>query len=168
VPLVIVSPADHGRPPAAVTDFVSLRDIPTTIANIAHPATKSPFAGRSLLPPAPIAAGARAELDDVMVLSELASPNPSDPNQGRSPAYRGPLISLAAGDFVYIRNEGDGGEELFNQREDPAELNNLARAEGMLPVLRRFRDRVPQAKARAPVGTVSGGPPKVAATPIVP
>ena len=80
----------------------------------------------------------------VVVLSELASPNPSDPNHGRSPADRGPLISLAEGDFVYIRNEGDGGEELFNEREDPDELDNLARAEAMLPVLRRFRDHLPQ------------------------
>ena len=61
-----------------------------------------------------------------MVLSELPSPNPIDPNQGRSPAYRGPLISLAEGDFVYIRNEGDGGEELFNEREDARELINRA------------------------------------------
>ena len=56
---------------------------------------------------------------DRRVVSELTGPNPTDPNQGRSPAKRGPLISLAEGDFVYIRNEGDGAEELFNEREDP-------------------------------------------------
>ena len=60
------------------------------------------------------------------------------------------MISLAEGDFVYIRNEGDGSEELFNEREDPDELKNLAGAEAMLPVLRRFRDHLAQAKARAP------------------
>ena len=94
-----------------------------------------------------------------MVLSELASPNPSDPNQGRSPAYRGPLISLAEGDFVYIRNEGDGGEELFNQRDDPDELSNLARDGAMRPVLQRFRDRLRRAKVRArPASRADAGP----------
>ena len=67
------------------------------------------------------------------VISELTGPNPSDPNQGRSPAKRGPLISLAEGDFVYIRNEGDGGEELFNERDDPGELSNQAGAEPCSP-----------------------------------
>ena len=101
------------------------------------------------------------------MLSELASPNPSDPNQGRSPAYRGPLVSLAEGDFVYIRNEGDGGEELFNQRDDPHELANLARDEAMLPVLQRFRDHL---RRRRPMPRRPGIPvlrPRVAAAPEV-
>ena len=59
-------------------------------------------------------------------ISELSAPNPSVPSQGRSPASRGPLVSLAEGDFVYIRNEGDGSEELFNERDDPLELRNLS------------------------------------------
>ena len=42
------------------------------------------------------------------------------------------MISLAEGDFVYIRNEGDGGEELFNRHDDPDELHNIARVEAML------------------------------------
>ena len=56
--------------------------------------------------------------------------------------HRGPLISLAEGDFVYIRNQKNGKEELFNEREDPHELNNRAKAEAMLPLVRRFRDRL--------------------------
>ena len=72
------------------------------------------------------------------MLSELASPNPSNPNHGRSPVFRGSLISLADGDFVYIRNEGDGSEELFNEGEDPDELHNLGQAESMLPGLAAF------------------------------
>ena len=55
-------------------------------------------------------------------LSELEVSNPANPNQGRSPAARGPLVSLAEGDFVYIRNERDGSEELFDERDDPREL----------------------------------------------
>jgi arylsulfatase A-like enzyme len=146
VPLLIVLPADRGRSPIAVEEFVSLRDLPATVVDVIGVRHGSPFPGRSLLALAhtrapPSATAARVDVDDDVVLSELASPNPSDPNQRRSPAYRGPLFSLADGDFVYIRNEGDGGEELFNERDDPDELNNLAGAEAMLPVLRRFRAR---------------------------
>jgi hypothetical protein len=82
------------------------------------------------------------------VISELTGPNPSDPNQGGSPAKRGPLISLAEGDFVYIRNEGDGAEELFNERDDPRELRNQAGVEALQPVLNRFRERVKQLRAK--------------------
>jgi arylsulfatase A-like enzyme len=149
VPLVIVLPGGRGRSPAVVDEFVSLRDIPATIVDVVGPTTRPPFPGRPLTsfrgeksstPEAPVG--------EVAVLSELSSPNPTDPNQRRSPAYRGPLISLAEGDFVYIRNLGDGSEELFNERDDPYELINLARAGAMLPMLQRFRDRLPQATFR--------------------
>ena len=56
-------------------------------------------------------------------------------------------------------------EELFNQRDDPDELNNLARAQAMLPVLRRFRDQLPQAKARASAVVGPGGSSNVAPMP---
>ncbi len=52
------------------------------------------------------------------------------------------MISLAEGDFLYIRNQGDGGEELFNRREDPRELTNRARAGAFEQVLDRFRKDV--------------------------
>jgi arylsulfatase A-like enzyme len=148
VPLLVVPPGGRGRSPAVVEAFVSLRDLPTTIAEVVRPGAKSPFAGRSLTrffrddstsSPATVA--------DELVLSELSSPNPTDPNQGRSPAYRGPLVSLAEGDFVYVYNEGDGSEELFNERDDQYELINHANAGSMLPTLRRFRDRLREAKA---------------------
>jgi arylsulfatase A-like enzyme len=148
VPLLILTPSQ--RPSAAVVrETVSLRDLPATVVDLIGLAQGSPFPGRSLarLWAEPPAADPPAQTEGV--LSELAAPNPSNPNQGRSPAYRGPLISLAEGDFVYIRNEGDGSEELFNQRDDPNEVVNLARAEAMLPVLRRFRDHLVRAKAHA-------------------
>ena len=155
VPLLVVLPARYGSSSqGAVSRFVSLRDVAATIAAFAAPKTKSSFPGRSLLEseiirsssfaPTPGAAGVGA------VLSELASPNPSDPNQGRSPAYRGPLISLAEDDYVYIRTQGNRSEELFNVRDDPNELNDLARDDQMLPVLRRFRDRLKQVLALDP------------------
>ena len=80
-------------------------------------------------------------------ISELSGPNPSLPSQGRSPAARGPLISVAEGDFVYIRNEGDGSEELFHERDDPLELRNRARDETMEPVLKQLRQHLNRARA---------------------
>ena len=86
--------------------------------------------------------------------SELLAPSPRKTNHGRSPADRGPLISVAEGDFVYIRNEGDGAEELFNKREDPHELSNRAGLGTMKPILDRFRNNVAKFRTRG-----SDGPP---------
>jgi arylsulfatase A-like enzyme len=145
--LVIVPPASS-RFQGIVNEIVSLRNLPATIVELVGLEANSPFPGPSLAnlwrrsPPDP---------DSITfdgVISELTGPNPSDPNKGRSPAKRGPLVSLAEGDFVYIRNEGDGAEELFNERDDPDELRNQAGIEAVQPVLKRFRERVNQLKAR--------------------
>ena len=144
VPLVMVLPQGRRRG-VVVNDPVSLRDLPATIADLVGLGTGAPFPGRSLarLGRDPSGSSAAPGAGDP-VLSELADPNPIDPNRGRSPARRGPLISLAEGDFVYIRHQGDGSEELFDERDDPRELINLARAAAMQPVLKRFRDRLDQ------------------------
>ena len=137
---------------------VSLRDLPATIVDLAGLGQGSPFSGRSLAGlwrPSPDGSGATG-LDGAM--SELPSPNPSDPSHGRSPARRGPLVSLAEGDYVYIRNEGDGAEELFDEREDSRELTNRAGNEAMRPLLGRFR---------APSGTVAGEPRRLRAVEVV-
>ena len=53
---------------------------------------------------------------------ELPLPNPMNPNQGCLPLLiEDRFPALADGDFVYIRNEGDGTEEFFNDRDDPGE-----------------------------------------------
>jgi hypothetical protein len=84
------------------------------------------------------------------VISELMASNPTQPNQGRSPASRGPLVSLARGDFVYIRNEGDGSEQLFNERNDPQEIDDRSRFESMRPVLAEFRNRLDLIRRTSP------------------
>jgi arylsulfatase A-like enzyme len=147
VPLVIVPP-EGGRSHGVVSETVSLRSLPATIVELAGLQAGSSFPGPSLAnlwrksSPNPIPSA----LDGV--ISELTAPNPSSPNQGRSPAKRGPLVSLAEGEFVYIRNEGDGAEELFNEREDPSELSNRAGVLALQPVLERFRQRASQLRAR--------------------
>src|SRR5262249_11141606 len=138
VPLLIVPPS--GRPSRGVVDeTVSLRDLPATIVDLAGVGAHSPFPGRSLADlwrnPAPGAKPGSAG----GAVSQPASPNPTDPNQGRSPAHRGALVSLAEGDYVYIRNQGDGTEELFDERDDPRELINRAQSDAMRTVVERFR-----------------------------
>ncbi len=148
VPLLIAPPAFKRS--QVVREPVSLRDLPATIAELAGFKSGSPFPGRSLARfwQGSPATATSAVKDDVF--SELASPNPLNPNQGRSPAYRGPLVSLAEGDFVYIRNEGDGGEELFDERTDPREFDNRAHSQALVPVLERFRARLNTMKRSRP------------------
>jgi arylsulfatase A-like enzyme len=169
VPLLFLLPGERRAAASTVAEVVSLRDIATTVADFIRPGTKSPFPGRSLLTLAqggvtPAATAARTDHDGV-VLSELASPNPSDPNQGRSPGHRGALFALAEGEFVYIRNQGNGHEELFNQHEDPHELVNRAGAEVMQPVLERFRHYFGQVNAPTPGVSDERAAPRVASTP---
>jgi hypothetical protein len=53
---------------------------------------------------------------------------------------------MAEGDLVYIRNQGDGSEELYDERDDPRELINLIRSARMGPALRRFREHAARLK----------------------
>ena len=122
-----------------VDETVSLRDLPATIVDLVgrekgrrFPANRSPILARS----PPWSAGWPREQDPV--ISELMASNPDRPNQGRSPASRGPLISLAERGFVYIRNDGDGSEQLFNERDDPQEIDDRAKFPSMRAVPREI------------------------------
>jgi arylsulfatase A-like enzyme len=147
VPLLIVPPSGSQPGASVVREMVSLRDLPATIVDVVGLGTDAPFPGRSL---ASLwgDTSTRAR-DDVgrEVFSELPEPSRLDSSHGRSPARRGPLVSLAEGDMVYIFNEGDRTEELYNEREDPRELTNLAARPAMLPDLKRFRQRLAELKA---------------------
>jgi hypothetical protein len=81
---------------------------------------------------------------DDPVVSELTTTNPLWPNRWRFPPARGPLISLADDNFVYIRTDKDGSEPLFDERGDPHELSDRSRVESMRPVLEKFRHRLDQ------------------------
>jgi arylsulfatase A-like enzyme len=141
VPLLIVPPG-QSQPRQVVQDTVSLRDLPATIIDLVGLGAGATFPGRSLAHEWRGASSEGVRDTAGWALSELESPNPFDPNQGRSPAYRGPLVSLAKGGFAYIRNLRDGAEELFNEREDPGESSNQAEVESMEPVLKNFRRRL--------------------------
>ena len=141
VPLVIVPPQGR-QAQAVVRQPVSLRNLAATIVDLVGLNDRSPFPGRSLAPlwqdPS---AGTGSDSNDP-VISELAAPNPIDPNQGRSPARRGPLIAVTDGDFVYIRNQKDGSEQLYNEHDDPRELSDRSAADAYQPILQRFRLRL--------------------------
>ena len=150
VPLLFVLPA-RSEFSGVVKQAVSLRDLPATIVELVGLAAGSPFPGRSLAGlwrHSPHGEEAPSAGDLPVVLSELADPNPALPSQGRSPASRGPLVSLAEGDFVYIRNEAVGSEELFNESNDPHELINRTGTAAMQPVLKRFRQHLDQMRPR--------------------
>jgi len=151
VPLLILLPSG-GHAASVVRETVSLRDLPATIVDLAGLAAGAPFPGRSLarlwgdsLPGSAAGVG-----DSYGAISELSEPNPTDPSRGRSPAARGPLESLAQEGYVYIRNDGEGQEQLFLERDDPLELSNRAQDEAMQPILQRLRQRLDQMKAGSP------------------
>ncbi len=143
VPLVIRPPSGLD-PPLVVRETVSLRDLPATIVDALGLGKGSPFPGKSLARFRRNAPSGNADLTRKIdpVVSELRAPNPTRPNRGRSPASRGPLISFADDKFVYIRNERDGSEQLFDARGDPKESSDRSRDESMRPVLEDFRQRL--------------------------
>jgi arylsulfatase A-like enzyme len=146
VALLILLP-QKSRTASAVPEVVSLRDLPATVVDLVGQNVGSPFPGHSLAnmwsdPPINPAAVSEA-------FSELFAPSPRKTNHGRSPADRGPMVAIADGDFVYIRNERNGTEELFNKSEDPRELSNRARLDTMMAILNRLRNKVAQFRTRA-------------------
>jgi arylsulfatase A-like enzyme len=150
VPLVIRPPSGL-IPSAVVGGTVSLRDLPATIVDQLGLGAGSPFPGKSLARfwrnSSPATWGSSRDTDPVV--SELRFPTPQPSDQGRSPASLGPLISLADDKFVYIRNERDGSEQLFDQRNDPDESSDQSRNESMRPVLDEFRRRLDQFRRKS-------------------
>lgn len=138
VPLLVFAP---GAVPAGqvVSSPVSLRDLPATVVDLLGLAAESPFPGRSLAATWSSSSGDAASTD--WLVSEVALPPEADPNGGRSPVCRGPMLSLVADGWHYIRN-GDGREELYDFKHDTDETHDLAGLADKAEVLRTLRDRV--------------------------
>ncbi len=136
VPLVIVPPG--GIPAKLVSESVSLRDVPATILELVGTSVGGALPGRSL---------ARYWQEPTirepdLVLSEHASANLLGPNVNRSPAAKGPLVSLAENSLVYIRNQRTGREELFDTEDDPRELTSRVADPRFKSRLARLRQRL--------------------------
>jgi arylsulfatase A-like enzyme len=152
VPLLIVPPRSNTAH-EVVKEVVSLRDIPATLVDLLHLEAGSPFPGHSLV---------RTRTDTehgetAWAVSELACPNPSNPNKGRSPAEKGPLTALTDGRFSYI--SGPEREELYDELEDAGQDRNLASEPSMAAMLDRFRAQLRSVLDREPAhGMASARP----------
>jgi arylsulfatase A-like enzyme len=143
VPLVIIPPT-RGPSHRVVNETVSLRDLASTVVDIAGLKGPSPFPGKSLArfwkdssDSAPTNAAGPA-------LAEVVPNDPADPDPARLRKPRWPLAALTGGNWSYIRKEGDVHEELFHVREDAQEKRNLAGDPASRPVLERMREALSQ------------------------
>jgi arylsulfatase A-like enzyme len=140
VPLLIfppgVVPERH-----VVSQPVSLRELPATVADLLGLADSSPFPGRSL---ARFFRPGTETLDDLIgpVLSELEQQSSMSPNPG-VPATLSSLKALTMEKDVYIRH-GNGREELFDRVADPFETKSLVSEEKCSPTLERSRELLEQ------------------------
>ena len=119
VPLLLRYPASVPRG-ITVNKPVSLRDVPATTMEILGLADAGAFPGRSLSRHWTGTDRSQSEPGEP-ILSELIYA-PWDPEW--APVSKGDMKSLITGEMHYIRN-GDGTEEVYNLRDDPAEHNNL-------------------------------------------
>jgi arylsulfatase A-like enzyme len=135
VPLIIVKP---GLVPSGkvVAEPVSLRDLPATIADLVEMSTQAPFPGRSLLPLWAQDGSGSPEVS--VVRSEAAIRKKSSRHEAKSPALRGPMVSVVAEGMSYIRN-ADDQEELYLLADDPRQVNDLADVANFRPALERIR-----------------------------
>ena len=122
VPLLIMMPW-HRPARNVISETVSLRDLPATIVDLLDLRQDSRFNGNSLARFWK-GTGPLADASDWAV-SELESPNPANPNQGRSPARHGKLTALTRERYTYIVS--DKTEELYDEVSDAAETKNLRR-----------------------------------------
>ncbi len=129
VPLLIIGPGVPGG--LRVDAPVSLRDIPATVAGLLD-LSDSPFPGRSLA--RWWAGGATTVADSVFTGVRQVPRQPF-----WYPVSRGNLASIRVGPLRYIRNYGDGVEELFDVERDPMEREDLARDPGLSDVLSALR-----------------------------
>jgi arylsulfatase A-like enzyme len=145
VPLLIVPPG-RGTAKREIAETVSLRDLPATILDLLGIKSGSPFPGASL---ARFWNGTAAPTTAEPLLSELVATDRLNPDPSELLRTRRAVSSLAEGDWVYIRREGVVEDELYNLRDDPHEMNNLAAD----PNWRTQREHL-----RATMDRMTGGP----------
>jgi arylsulfatase A-like enzyme len=131
VPLLIVFP---GRVPAGeiVTEAVSLRDLAATVVDLAGLGGTVPVPGASL---ARYWAPTRPPPAEML----LAEVDKSRNGPKWYPVMKGSMKSLVGEGRHYIKNEGDGREELYDFDADPWEVHDLASAADSGPTLEHFR-----------------------------
>jgi arylsulfatase A-like enzyme len=121
VPLLVIGP----KAPAglAVSEAVSLRELPATVVDQLGLSAGSPFPGRSLAERWSSPSGTASD-GASPALSEGSFPIELDPRRGPGPTQRGYTLSLVAKGRHFIR-DGGGNEELYELADDPTESTNL-------------------------------------------
>jgi arylsulfatase A-like enzyme len=142
VPLLVIPPAGTAITPV-VAETASVRDLATTIVDVAGWGADSPFPGESLArlwqtaSSSPVTGGAGRD-----ALAELI-PNETLVSGPTGPARRTwPLAALIEDGWSFIRREGTAREELYHLRTDPREQNDVAASASSRPRLERKRDEV--------------------------
>jgi arylsulfatase A-like enzyme len=100
---------------------ITLRDIPQTVLDLCQLTGKDRFPGQ----PLSRCWQAQGEAPPEPLLSFVAR---SPRNPPTFPVSRGDMHSVCIGDFQYIRN-GDGVEEVYDLRNDPKELHDIAKTD---------------------------------------
>jgi arylsulfatase A-like enzyme len=139
VPLLIVDPKGGVPAGRAVSEPVSLRDIPATVVGLLGLARAARFPGRSLARFWTENGAANASTSDPLLM-ETGKPITLT-NQGREPAAKGPMKSVVAEGMHYIQT-ADGLEELYLMNSDPEERTNLAAYSVAEAPLQRFRAKL--------------------------
>jgi arylsulfatase A-like enzyme len=148
VPLVVIPPL-RSSTNKIVNEPVSLRDIPSTIAEWVNLGSRNPFPGASLT--RFLHDASEVVPGSLPVLSEVQQ-NEVLPRQAQIPSSLGPVVSLVSRDRTYIRG-GDGREELYDRLHDPLETVDLSGYPQSRAELDRFREELgslrPDATTRA-------------------
>jgi arylsulfatase A-like enzyme len=113
---------------------VTLRNLPSTIADLLDYEDEPPFPGQSLARHWEGVSN-HENLQEELLLSEA---NHTTGRPDWFPVSKGDMYSVVFQGKRYIRN-GDGQEELYDFYEDPQEQNNLAQSDGNRIMLQQYR-----------------------------
>jgi arylsulfatase A-like enzyme len=140
VPLLILYPK---KVPAGlrITQPVSLRDIPSTIIELTGIQEASPLPGTSLVRTWD-KSGSRE--GNAPIFAEIVAPCRVPPDHGRSPVAAGPMRAVFSEGKMYIRNLGNGQEELYDLEDDPNEKINLVQMVENESTIRKMRETLNQ------------------------
>lgn len=144
VPFIV---AGAGLPQGvAVTQPVTLRDVPATVLELVGAPAHATLPGQSLV------RHWRRAPDSLGAAPSLASPIFGEVDHARNlpasiPVSQGALKSVVVDGLHYIRN-ADGSEELYDVLQDPWERVNIVTAPASQPTLLRARTLIEEARAR--------------------
>lgn len=123
VPLVVIPP-DELSAAVSVPEPLSLRDIPTTVADVLDTRKGSPFPGDTLARYWKPRQRFKTTVTGP-VISEASLRQKVSQNLTRPPAWRGPMSALVSDGLTCIRN-ADGSEELSDISAVKQQGNDLA------------------------------------------